>query len=94
PAADGGFWLLGLRRPDARLLRGVPMSRPDTGAIQFGRLRAAGLEVAVLPELTDVDTARDAEAVAAAAPHGRFAAAVRDLGDRTGDRSSGRGVPA
>ncbi|MFD0691277.1 DUF2064 domain-containing protein [Actinomadura fibrosa] len=36
PAADGGFWLLGLRRPDARLLRGVPMSRPDTGAIQFG----------------------------------------------------------
>src|SRR5690606_17287654 len=27
PAADGGFWALGLARPDARLLRGVPMSR-------------------------------------------------------------------
>ena len=26
PAADGGFWLLGLRRPDPQLILGVPMS--------------------------------------------------------------------
>ncbi|MFB4318263.1 TIGR04282 family arsenosugar biosynthesis glycosyltransferase [Actinomadura sp. 21ATH] len=76
PAADGGFWLLGLARPDAGLLRGVPMSRPDTGRIQLARLRAAGLGVATLPRLTDVDTAADAAEVAALAPHGRFAAAV------------------
>lgn len=89
PASDGGFWLLGLRRPDARLLRGVPMSRPDTGAVQLARLRTAGLDVAVLPELTDVDTPADAAAVAAsvaaaAGPSGggRFAAAVRALGVR------------
>lgn len=79
PASDGGFWLLGLRRPDAALLRGVPMSRPDTGHLQLGRLRAAGLTVAVLPELTDVDTAEDAAAVAASAPDGRFAFALRAL---------------
>ncbi|GAA2148339.1 TIGR04282 family arsenosugar biosynthesis glycosyltransferase [Actinomadura napierensis] len=83
PARDGGFWLLGLRRPDERLLLGVPMSRPDTGALQLARLRAAGLRVARMPELTDVDTPPDAEAVAAAAPGGRFAAAVRALGTRT-----------
>lgn len=83
PASDGGFWLLGLRRPDARLLRGVPMSRPDTGAAQLARLRAAGLDVAELPELTDVDTPADAGAVAAAAPGTRFAAAVGRLGVRT-----------
>lgn len=83
PACDGGFWLLGLRRPDARLLRGVPMSRTDTGAVQLARLRAAGLEVAVLPELTDVDTPADAGAVAASARGTRFAAAVRALGVRT-----------
>lgn len=83
PAADGGFWLLGLRRPDARLLRGVPMSRPDTGAAQLARLRGAGLRVATLPELTDVDTPRDAAAVAAGGGAPRFAAAVRRLGDRT-----------
>lgn len=76
PAGDGGFWLLGLRRPDPRLLRGVPMSRPDTGACQLERLR--GLRVATLPTLTDVDTAADAVRVAAQAPRTRFAAAVRD----------------
>ncbi|MBO2457007.1 TIGR04282 family arsenosugar biosynthesis glycosyltransferase [Actinomadura violacea] len=83
PARDGGFWLLGLRRPDERLLLGVPMSRPDTGTLQLARLRAAGLTVATMPELTDVDTPPDAEAVAAQAPGGRFAALVRALGTRT-----------
>jgi len=83
PASDGGFWLLGLRRPDARLLRGVPMSRPDTGAVQLARLRGAGLDVGLLPELTDVDTPADAHAVAALAAGGRFAATLRGLGFRT-----------
>ncbi|WUI03242.1 TIGR04282 family arsenosugar biosynthesis glycosyltransferase [Spirillospora sp. NBC_00431] len=83
PASDGGFWLLGLRRPDPELLRGVPMSRPGTGAAQLARLRAAGLDVAVLPELTDVDTPADAAAVAAVAEGTRFAAVVRELGVRT-----------
>lgn len=59
------------------------MSRPDTGAVQLARLRAAGLRIATLPELTDVDTPADAAAVAAAAPGGLFAAAVRALGHRT-----------
>jgi hypothetical protein len=79
PAADGGFWLLGLRRPAPRLLIGVPMSRADTGAVQLARLRRAGLRVALMPELTDVDTAADADRVAACAPHGRFARAVRGV---------------
>ncbi|MFI0448540.1 TIGR04282 family arsenosugar biosynthesis glycosyltransferase [Actinomadura sp. 6N118] len=79
PAADGGFWLLGLSRPDAGLLHGVPMSRSNTGRVQLDRLRAADLSVASLPVLTDVDTAADAEAVATATPDGRFAAAVRRM---------------
>jgi rSAM/selenodomain-associated transferase 1 len=82
PADDGGFWLLGLRTPDPGLLTGVPMSRPDTGAAQLARLRRAGLRVAELPELTDVDTAADAERVAACAPRGRFAQTVRDVRGR------------
>lgn len=74
PAADGGFWALGLAQPDPRLLRGVPMSTPDTGAEQRRRLLAAGLAVAELPVLRDVDTAADAAEVAAQAPAGgRFA---------------------
>jgi glycosyltransferase A (GT-A) superfamily protein (DUF2064 family) len=79
PAADGGFWALGLRVPDPALVRGVPMSTADTGARQRARLHAAGLRVADLPLLRDVDTAADAVAVARQAPWSRFAARVREL---------------
>ncbi|MEV6115280.1 DUF2064 domain-containing protein [Streptomyces sp. NPDC052109] len=74
PAEDGGFWALGLAEPDPGLLRGVPMSTPETGAVQRERLLAAGLRVREMPRLRDVDTAADALAVAALAPRGRFAA--------------------
>ncbi|MGW7564911.1 TIGR04282 family arsenosugar biosynthesis glycosyltransferase [Streptomyces tendae] len=74
PAEDGGFWALGLARPEPALLRGVPMSTPVTGAVQRERLLTAGLRVRDLPPLCDVDTAADARAVAALAPDGRFAA--------------------
>jgi uncharacterized protein len=79
PAADGGFWALGLRVPDPALLRGVPMSVSSTGAVQRARLLAAGLRVTDLPQLRDVDTAADAMAVALEAPHSRFAARAREL---------------
>jgi glycosyltransferase A (GT-A) superfamily protein (DUF2064 family) len=80
-ATDGGFWAIGLA--DHRLahsaLRGVAMSRSDTGAAQLTRLRALGLRVQLLDELTDVDTAESAHTVAAAAPQTRFAALHRQL---------------
>jgi glycosyltransferase A (GT-A) superfamily protein (DUF2064 family) len=79
PAADGGFWALGLRVPDPALLRGVPMSTRSTGAIQRARLMTAGLRVIDLPLLRDVDTAADAAAVARLAPHSRFAARAREF---------------
>jgi rSAM/selenodomain-associated transferase 1 len=75
-AADGGWWALGLRRPDGALLQGIPTSRADTGRRQHARLVAAGLSVAQLPVLRDVDTIEDAQAVAAQAPDGHFAAAL------------------
>ena len=84
PAADGGFWGLGLWAPDAALVRGVPMSTADTGAVQRARLHAAGLRVAELPRLRDVDTAADAVAVARQAPLSRFAARARELAPALG----------
>ncbi len=86
PAVDGGWWALGLRDPRrAAVLADVPMSRPDTGELTRRALRAAGLTVAALPEARDVDTAVDAQVVAAVAPHSRFAAEVRvRLGLQTG----------
>lgn len=78
-AADGGFWALGLHRPDPNLLLGVPMSTAFTGTHQLARLNQAGLRVAELPTLADVDTVDDATAVATTAPHTHFAAALATL---------------
>src|SRR4029450_13938854 len=58
---DGGWWGLGLRDPaDARVLDGVPMSTPRTGADTLAALQNRGLTVARLPVLRDVDTVADA----------------------------------
>ena len=67
---------------DPGLVLGVPMSRSDTGALQLERLHRAGLRICLLPELADVDTAAEAERIAAATPASHFAARVRALGPR------------
>jgi len=76
PATDGGFWALGMKNPRGDLIRGVPMSRDDSGMIQLFRLHSAGLTVGLLPQLTDVDTIDDAWMVADAAPDSLFAATL------------------
>jgi glycosyltransferase A (GT-A) superfamily protein (DUF2064 family) len=78
PAADGGFWALGLAEPRLApgLIRGVAMSTCRTGEIQRRRLTEAGLRVEDLAPLRDVDTAADAVEVAAAVPGSRFAAVL------------------
>lgn len=78
-ASDGGWWALGLRRPDPSLLLGVPMSTAETGTFQHQRLVEALLRIRALPTLTDVDTAQDALAVAADCPSSRFAAALHAM---------------
>lgn len=81
PATDGGWWALALRDPrHAALVRDVPTSRADTGALTRDALEAAGLRVAALPALTDVDTMVDAHAVASACPGSRFAALLAAVG--------------
>ncbi len=75
PAANGGFWLLGLRRPDRSLLTGVPMTEPDAGRVLLERLAGDGLRVALAPRLTDAGSFDDAGQVAAEIPASRFAAA-------------------
>ena len=75
-ALDGGYWGIGLRRPDPAAFRDVAMSLASTGLAQRVRLAELGLRTAVLPPLRDVDTIADARAVAAEAPASRFAAAL------------------
>jgi rSAM/selenodomain-associated transferase 1 len=76
PTFDGGYWAIGLRRPDRRVFAGVPMSRADTGAIQLARLRELGLRTRSLDALRDVDRYEDAIVVSGLAPTGAFARAL------------------
>jgi uncharacterized protein len=75
-ALDGGYWGIGLRRADPEAFRGVPMGAVSTGTAQLVRLAELGLRTTALPPLRDFDTIDDARAVAAEAPHSRFAAAL------------------
>jgi len=77
PALDGGWWALGVHDPrHATVLRDVPMSTVDTSSLTLRALKARGLRVRLLPELSDVDTMADARRVARVVPGSRFAAAV------------------
>ncbi len=79
-AVDGGWWVLGLRDPvGAQVLRDVPMSQPTTGRDTRAALASAGLDVAEAAVLRDVDTATDADLVAAGAPATAFARAWRGV---------------
>ncbi|WP_299057194.1 DUF2064 domain-containing protein [uncultured Nocardioides sp.] len=90
PAEDGGWWVLALRDPArAASLAPVPMSTPTTYADTRAALVAAGVEVADLPVLRDVDTVADAEAVVGLAPDGEFARAWAGLAARVGSTDVG-----
>lgn len=89
PASDGGFWALGFEKPDGGLIRGVPMSRADTGGLQLERLRSAGLDTAMLPELADIDTFELAVEIAASMPTCRFTNVVASLQSEVRARAAG-----
>ena len=54
-ASDGGFWLLGLRRPDRSMVIGIPSpgegAAGSAGRLLLDRLASAGLRVALAPRL-------------------------------------------
>jgi hypothetical protein len=56
PAADGGFYLVGLRRLHPDLFSGVEWSTPRVLEQIVERLRAAGFSLSLLPVWYDVDT--------------------------------------
>ncbi|MGE2689416.1 TIGR04282 family arsenosugar biosynthesis glycosyltransferase [Mycolicibacterium pulveris] len=85
-AEDGGWWVLGVS--DAAMadcLRGVPMSRPDTGALTLAALYANGIDVRLVAEQADFDTVDDLDAVHRACPVGsRFTQAIQAVTSSSG----------
>ena len=56
PCEDGGYYLIGLKRPQPRLLREVQMSTPYVVRDTLALAEQLGLKVALLPTWYDVDT--------------------------------------
>ena len=56
PTRDGGYYLIGVKQPQPRLLREVQMSTPRVLADTLALAEANGLTVSLLPTWYDVDT--------------------------------------
>lgn len=59
PVHDGGYGLVGLRRPQPALFRDIAWSTSHVMSTTRNRAAALGLSVAELPALADVDTVYD-----------------------------------
>ncbi len=59
PACDGGYWLIGLRRPAPALMAGIAWGSGQVLAQTLAAMERHGLEAALLAPKTDLDWARD-----------------------------------
>jgi rSAM/selenodomain-associated transferase 1 len=59
PGEDGGYYLIGLKRPHPELFQEIDWSTERVTAQTLARARMMGLRVALLPAWYDVDTAAD-----------------------------------
>ncbi|MGA9118920.1 MAG: TIGR04282 family arsenosugar biosynthesis glycosyltransferase [Bacteroidota bacterium] len=56
PAADGGYYLLGMKAPTKDLFSGIVWSTPAVLPSTIDRIDQAGLRYALLEQLADIDT--------------------------------------
>jgi uncharacterized protein len=68
PCEDGGYYLIGLKRPSPALMRNLPMSTPTVLMDTVRIARRANLGVTLLPVWYDVDTAAELEQLVAELP--------------------------
>lgn len=59
PARDGGYYLVGLKRPHPRLFEDIAWSTPEVLACTMRRADELGLSVVMLPMWYDVDEPQD-----------------------------------
>jgi rSAM/selenodomain-associated transferase 1 len=61
PTEDGGYYLIGMKKPHSHLLRQVPMSTPHVLEDTLKIAAETGVRVSLLPAWYDVDTVEDLE---------------------------------
>lgn len=65
PSLDGGYALLAMREPQPALFREVAWSTPEVAKFTRARAKAAGLRMAMLPPVRDLDDVADLETLRA-----------------------------
>jgi rSAM/selenodomain-associated transferase 1 len=63
PALDGGYYLIGLRKPSPELFAGIPWSTDRVLPLTQQKAAALGLRTTLLPVRRDIDTVDDLTAV-------------------------------
>lgn len=63
PALDGGYYLIGLRKPAPELFAGLPWSTDRVLALTKQKAAALGLSTGLLPVRRDIDTVEDLKAL-------------------------------
>ena len=59
PSRDGGYYLIGAKKPFSALFQGIPWSSPKVLKVTLEKAISAGLTAALLEELSDVDLPSD-----------------------------------
>lgn len=93
PALDGGYYLIGLKRPTPDLFAGIPWSTDQVAALTRKKAEGLGLTTALLPPYRDLDRLEDLQALigeAKSAPKTfspRTAGVLQTLADRLRTRT-------
>jgi len=59
PTKDGGYYLIGLKRPDIRLFRGIRWSTPEVFDQTIKKARKLDKKIFLMRKLADIDTFND-----------------------------------
>jgi hypothetical protein len=59
PALDGGYYLLGMRKPTPELFENMEWSTEDVAKITLARIAESGASCYLLPALPDIDVEED-----------------------------------
>ncbi|HEY5626556.1 MAG TPA: TIGR04282 family arsenosugar biosynthesis glycosyltransferase [Nitrospira sp.] len=63
PALDGGYYLIGLKKPAPALFEHIPWSTNQVLALTCEKAKTLGLDIALLPEWRDIDTIDDLQSL-------------------------------
>lgn len=76
PAADGGYYLVGMRKPTPSIFRNIPWGGGDVLEKSLAAASAAGIRVELLDVLSDVDTPEDLDAAEAVLLEGSLVSVI------------------